>query len=80
MEYSTNYETFYNYWDYFRAMRRKCRCRILDQRPRTILIELLEFGPKGKPPGTRMRVHTKSVDLDNVVESPDLSWHIYTDI
>lgn len=74
------YETNYHYWDYFAAKRRKCRCRVIDYGQKTVLIELLEFGPKGKPPGTRMRVHTKSIDWKKVIQHTDLSWHEYTDI
>lgn len=72
--------TTYHYWDYFTATRRQCRCRIIEYGQRTLLIKLLDFGPKGKPPGTVMRVHKKSVDWKKVIDCTELSWHQYTDI
>lgn len=73
-------KTRYRYLDYFAGVWRTVKCQLLRQNGRTATIKLLEFGPKGRPPGSEMRVHIKSLDWKMVVDTTDLSWHAWTDI
>lgn len=73
-------ETTYRYLDYFAGVYRKCRCRLMSQNGKTAVIQLIEFGPKNKPPGTIMRVRVKSLDWNKVIDHTQLGWHEYTDI
>ena len=71
----------YRYQDYWTKQRYSCRCLVEDRTGKSVLIRLLEFGPNGRPPGTRMRVRRKSLDLPE--EKPvqtELNWHDWTDI
>ena len=73
----------YRYQDYFTKQRHQVRCLVEDRTGKSVLIKLLEFGPNGRPPGTRMRVRRKSVEMEQPEErvvQTDLSWHEYTDI
>ncbi len=72
--------TTYRYLDYFAGVYRKCRCQMIGQNGKTAVIRLIDYGPKGKPPRTILRVHVKSLDLKRILDSTELSWHQYTDI
>lgn len=80
IEESMNPRTTYRWLDYHAGVWRSARCEIVSESPRTMTIRLLGFGPKGRPPGTLMRVHIKSLDLERVVDTTELSWHAWTDI
>jgi hypothetical protein len=77
----------YYYLDWYTKQRRSARCEILSRTDKTAVIRLLEYGPKGKPPKTKMRVYLSSLDLPKPQEpkqepkhDQDLSWHDWTDI
>ena len=72
--------TTYRYLDYYAQAWRTVRCQLLSHNGKTANIRLLAFGPKGRPPGSEMRVHLKSLDWKQIVETTDLSWHAWTDI
>lgn len=51
----------YRWFDYFSKRYRLTRCEVVESNGRTALIRILEFGRNGAPPGTTLRVHTKSL-------------------
>lgn len=74
-------QAIYRYMDYWTKQRHSCRVTVLDRTGATALIRLNEFGPKGRPPGTTMRVRRKSLDIQE--EKPvqtELNCHAWTDI
>lgn len=70
----------YRYQDFWSKQRHSCRCDVLDRTGKSVLIRLLEYGPQGRPPGTKMRVQRKSLDIpeDKAVQT-ELNWHEWTD-
>lgn len=80
--------TTYRYLDYFAGVYRTVRCQLLEHNDRTAKIKLLGFGPKGRQPGSLMRVHIKSLDWKKVLATTDLktpetsvpAWHAWTDV
>ena len=69
----------YRYTDYYTGVSHTCRCTIIEYGVNTVRIRLDEFGPKGRPPGTVMRVRRSSVRCPRLVDESKLSWHDYTD-
>lgn len=70
----------YRYTDYWTKQRHSCCCELLSRTNTTATIRLKEYGPKGRPPGSVMRVKLASVGIRK--EPPirmDLDWHDYTD-
>lgn len=76
-------EAVYKWTEYFTKKRCQCRCEVLDRgrTGTTATIKLLEYGPGGRPPGTRMNVKLKSVGLkpERQVTQTELDWHRWTD-
>lgn len=71
----------YRFLDFYANTWRTCRCYVMSHTDKTAIIKLVEFGPRGKTPGTIMRVSLKSlVGFETNRTEPDLSWHDYTDI
>lgn len=52
---------YYRWLDYFAKQYRLTRCEVIADNGKTALIRLLGFGRNGTPPGTTVRVHTKSL-------------------
>lgn len=79
-----NMEATYKWTEYFTRERRSCRCEIVGRgrTGTTATIVLKEYGPKGKPPGTRMNVKMSSVGLKPERQEVQgvLDWHAWTDI
>lgn len=72
-------ETRYNFLDHFSGQRHSVLCRLESYTERTAVIILLEGGPKGSLPGTRMRVHRKSLDYFRSKDGgKDMGWRKYT--
>ena len=71
--------TVYRYTDWFTGQVKSCRCTVIGESAATVTIRLDEFGPKGRPPGTVMRVRRKSVRYPRTVGEASLSWHEWTD-
>ena len=72
--------TTYRYLDYFAGVWRTVRCQLVKQTDKTAIIKLLGFGPKGRPPGSLMRVLIKELDWKQIIRNTDLSWHAWTDV
>lgn len=73
-------EATYNYQDYFTKQRHSVRCELLGRNNTTATIRLLGYGPKGRPPGTTMRVKLKSVGIRPEPRlQNELNWHDWTD-
>lgn len=65
----------YHYMDFFTGSRHSVECEVVSMTDKTAVIRLKGFGPKGRRPGTIMRVHLKS--LSNIEKCHDTSWRIY---
>lgn len=71
----------YRYLDFYSNTWRICRCYVVSHTDKTAVIKLVEFGPRGRTPGSTMRVMIKSlIGFKQMSTEPDLSWHKYTDI
>lgn len=71
----------YRWLDYFKNEWYETKCEVISHTDKTAVIKLLGFGKNGTPPGTRMRVHLKSLigfDYGNR-KKPDMSWRRHTD-
>lgn len=74
-------EAEYKWQDYFTRQQHKCRCEVIDRTATRVTIRLKGYGPKGKPPGTLMKVKPESVGIRKETQHAqlDLSWHEWTD-
>lgn len=77
-------QAIYKWVDNYSRQVRSCICEVLGfgNTGKTVTIVLKGFGPKGRPPGTQMRVKPESVGIKRVQEpsvheTPD--WHRWTD-
>lgn len=76
-----NMEATYKWTDYFTRQRLSCHCELLSRTQTTATIKLLGYGPRGRVPGSVMRVKLESVGIKRIKPvQMDLDWHIYTDI
>ena len=74
-------EATYKWTDYFTRQRHSCRCELLSRTQTTATIKLLGYGPRGRVPGSVMRVKLESVGIRRIKPvQMDLDWHNYTDI
>lgn len=74
-------EATYKWTDYFTRQRLSCRCELLSRTQTTATIKLLGHGPRGRVPGSVMRVKLESVGIKRINPvQMDLDWHTYTDI
>lgn len=71
----------YTYLDFFNGEIRHAKCEVISKTRKTALIRLTEFGPKGRPPGSEMRVRLSSLGIvPDPPEGFDPDWRTYTDI
>jgi hypothetical protein len=76
-------EAIYKWKDWFSQQRHSCRCEVLGRGKTgtTAVIILKEYGPYGRPPGTKMTVKLSSIGLkpERQLKQEVLNWHNYTD-
>lgn len=65
----------YRFLDYFSQTRCEVKAEVLESGEKTSRIKLLGYGPKNAVPGTEMRVHNKSI---NINKSQNHEWKKYT--
>lgn len=65
----------YRFLDYFSQTRCEVKAEVLASGEKTSRIKLLGYGPKNAVPGTEMRVHNKSI---NINKSQNYEWKKYT--